>query len=156
MTQQQSTSTELEATTDIDASPAQVWALVSDLPRMAEWSPQVVRTFVPGGVRLGATMINLNHRGLLVWPTRAKVVRFDPQREIAFRVAENRTIWSYRLVPHEGGTRLVHRRETPDGISKLSIGLTTRVLGGVPQFTEELRTGMARTLAAIKKEAERA
>ncbi|HEY1134959.1 MAG TPA: SRPBCC family protein [Nocardioides sp.] len=148
------TSTELEATTDIAASPAQVWALVSDLPRQAEFSDQVVRTIVPGGVRLGATMININRQGWKFWPTTAKVVRFDPQREIAFRVRENRTVWSYRLVPTQEGTTLVHRRETPDGVSGLSLNLTKYVLGGVPGFTRELREGMATTLGRIKSAAE--
>lgn len=148
------TSTELEATIDIDASPAQVWALVSDLPRQAEFSDQVVRTFVPGGVRLGATMVNVNRQGWKFWPTTAKVVRFDPQREIAFRVRENRTVWSYRLVPSGSGKTLVHRRETPDGISGLSLNLTKYVLGGVPGFTRALQEGMQQTLTRIKRTAE--
>ncbi|MDT9592955.1 SRPBCC family protein [Nocardioides zeae] len=148
-------SSDLEASVVVDATPATVWALVSDLPRMAEFSDQVVRTFVPGGVRLGASMINVNHQGWKVWPTTAKVVRFDPQHEIAFRVRENRTIWSFRIVPGPDGTRLVHRRETPDGISNLSRTLTRTVLGGVPKFTEELRTGMQATLGRIKATAER-
>lgn len=146
---------QLEATIDVDATPAEVWAVVSDLPRMSELSHQVVKTIVPGGVRLGARMINLNRQGWKFWPTNARVVRYDPQREIAFRVTENRTIWSYRLVPSEGGTTVVHRREVPDGVSKLSTTLTNAVLGGVPKFTDELQQGMQRTLGKIKAAAER-
>ncbi len=40
---------ELEASIEVSTSPAQTWALVSDLRRMREWSPQVLRTFIPGG-----------------------------------------------------------------------------------------------------------
>ncbi|MCM3516439.1 MULTISPECIES: SRPBCC family protein [Nocardioides] len=148
---------ELEASIEVSTSPAQTWALVSDLRRMREWSPQVLRTFIPGGpVRLGSRMINVNHRGALVWPTTAKVVRFEPHTSVAFRVAENRTIWSFTLEPTDGGgTRIVQRREVPDGISTLSNTLVGVAMGGVPTFVGELRQGMRQTLERIKAELER-
>ncbi|MGZ4445643.1 MAG: SRPBCC family protein [Nocardioides sp.] len=146
----------LEETIEVAATPAQVWALVSDLPRMATWSPQVARTFVRGGgpVGLGTRTLNVNRRGLLVWPTRAKVVRFEPHTEIALRIKDNFTIWSFTLEPTETGTRIVQRREAPDGISSVSLRLTDSVLGGQRGFTEELRAGMRQTLARIKAEVE--
>jgi uncharacterized protein YndB with AHSA1/START domain len=147
---------ELHASIDIDASPAQVWALVTDVPRMASWSPQVVRSTVKGGVvRQGATFTNLNRQGLLLWPTAAKVVRFEPHRDFAFRVRENSTVWSFQLVESAaGGTTLTQRREVPDGVSRLSVVLTRVALGGVESFTRRLRRGMDETLARIKTEAE--
>ena len=149
---------ELQASIDIDAPPAQVWALVTDVPRMASWSPQVVRSKVKGGVvEQGATFSNLNRQGPLFWPTAAKVVRFEPHRDFAFKVRENGTIWSFELAENAaGGTTLTQRREVPNGISKLSIGLTKVVLGGVESFTERLQQGMQETLAKIKSEAEAA
>jgi len=145
----------IEATVEIDAPPAKVWELVSDLRNMARWSPQVVRTFVKAPVTEGSTMFNINRRKLLVWPTQAKVVRFVPEQEIAFRVKENFTVWSYQLEPAGTGTRVTARREAPQGISDLSVGLTKRALGGVDVFTEELQQGMRETLAKIKVDAER-
>lgn len=148
---------ELSASIEIDAAPAQVWALLADLPRMREWSDQVVRTTVLGGeVKVGARMLNLNQQGWMRWPTSATVVRFTPHTDLAFRVTENRAVWSYQLEPIDGGarTRVTHRRETPDGISGLSKGLTKVALGGVPRFTEDLRAGMARTLERVKAAAE--
>ena len=148
---------ELSATIEIDAAPAQVWALIADLPRMREWSDQVKKTVVIGGeVKQGARMLNLNGQGWKRWPTNAKVVRFTPHSDLAFRVAENRTIWSFQLEPLDGGarTRVTHRRETPAGISALSKGLTKVALGGIPQFTEDLRAGMAKTLERVKAAAE--
>jgi uncharacterized protein YndB with AHSA1/START domain len=146
----------LEETVEVDAPPVAVWALVSDLPRMARWSPQVARTIVRGGhVRLGARTININRRGLLVWPTRAKVIRFEPHREIAFRVKDNATIWSFTLEPRaDGGTRLVQRREAPDGITAVSLRLADLFMGGQEAFTAELRAGMRQTLERIRAEAE--
>lgn len=147
---------QLEATIDIDASPAQVWALVTDVKRMTEWSPQVFRCTIKGdGVQLGTRFSNLNRQGLLFWPTRGKVVRFDPHRDFAFRIADNRTVWSYQLEPLPGGgTRVTQRRELPDGISPISLRLTKIALGGVESFTERLHVGMRQTLDRIKAEAE--
>ena len=145
----------LEETIEVAAPPEKVWALVSDLPRMARWSPQVVKTIVRGGpVRLGSRTININRRGPLFWPTQAEVVRFDPHRELAFRIKENYTIWSFTLEPDGTGTRVTQRREAPDGISNVSIRLTRTILGGQETFTGELREGMRQTLERIKAEAE--
>ena len=146
----------IEETVEVAADPARVWSLVSDLPRLAEWSPQVVRSFVrtERPIQLGTRLLNVNRRGLLVWPTQSKVVRFEPHQEIAFRVKDNFTVWSFTLEPTATGTRVVQRREAPEGISAISSRLTRRMLGGVPSFQAELREGMRSTLAAIKATAE--
>jgi uncharacterized protein YndB with AHSA1/START domain len=144
----------LEESIDVAAPPAKVWSLVTDLPRMSQWSPQVVRTFFRGPVQLGARAFNINRRGPLVWPTRTKVVAFEPHREFAFRVKDNHTIWSFTLEPTETGTRVIQRRRAPDGISDISIKLTRIALGGQETFTRELREGMRQTLARVKAESE--
>ena len=147
----------IEASIEIAAPPAAVWELVSDLTNMPRWSPQVRKTFVRGGTtKQGATMLNINRRKLLVWPTQAKVVDFVPEQRIAFRVKENWTVWSFTLTPIAGGgTRVVQRREAPKGISDLSVRLTNVALGGVDDFAVELRRGMDQTLTRIKIDAER-
>ncbi len=58
----------IEANIEIDAPPREVWAVVSDLERMGEWSPQCLRMRVFGPVRLGARAVNLNRQGMRVWP----------------------------------------------------------------------------------------
>jgi uncharacterized protein YndB with AHSA1/START domain len=145
----------LQATIDIAAPPAAVWALVGDLRRMPRWSPQTARSFLRGENGLGARFLNLNRKGLLVWPTRSKVVRYDEGREIAWRVKENFTVWSLRLEPTaEGGTRVVQTREAPDGISDVSVKATNLAFGGVPKFNATLQADMATTLGRIKAAAE--
>lgn len=147
----------LEASIDVDASPEQVWKVVSDLKRMGEWSPQCKRMKVFGGdVRKGTTTLNINRKGLLVWPTTAKVVEFQPNKAIAFRIVENKTIWSYTLTPSATGTTVVERREAPTGTSAVSGFLVKNVLGGIEQFDVELVDGMNKTLQRIKSESERA
>jgi uncharacterized protein YndB with AHSA1/START domain len=146
----------IEASIEIAAPPARVWELVSDLSNMPRWSPQVLKTFVRGGeTRQGAKMVNINHRGLLVWPTQSMVTTFEPEQKIAFRIRDNWTIWSFTLGPTaDGGTRVVQRREAPKGISDISVRLTKAVLGGVDDFTTELLRGMNHTLGRIKADAE--
>lgn len=149
----------LEDSIEIAAPAEKVWSLVTDLPKMAKWSPQVVKSSVKGEVRLGATFSNLNKQGIKRWPTAGKVVRFTPPvggvGEFAFKIRENRTVWSFQLEPTaDGGTRLTERRETPQGVSNVSLVLTKVVLGGQQGFTDELRKGIRQTLERIKAEAE--
>lgn len=145
----------IEQSVDVAAPPEKVWELVSDLPRLAEWSPQVVKSLTRGPLREGSRLLNLNRRGLLVWPTRSKVVRFEPGREIAWRIKENGSTWSFTLEPTPTGTHLVQRREAPEGLSETSISLTDRFLGGQGVFQAELQAGMRQTLARIQHLAER-
>ncbi|TQL66346.1 polyketide cyclase/dehydrase/lipid transport protein [Nocardioides albertanoniae] len=149
------TTTDLEATTTINAAPAQVWAAITDLPRMASWSPQVVKTVVLGQVKEGTRFLNINHQGWKHWPTTAKVVRFTPHSDFAFRVTENTTVWSYQLEDTAEGTVVTHRREAPTGISALSRSLTKVAFGGEETFTDEMRAGMAVTLAKLKSDLEK-
>ena len=146
----------IEATIDIAAPPEVVWALVSDLRNMPRWSPQTARSFLRGGQNgLGARFVNVNRKGLLVWPTQSKVVRYEEGREIAWRVKENYTVWSLRLeATPDGGTRVVQTREAPEGISDVSVRLTNVAFGGVEKFAQTLQQDMLTTLTRIKVAAE--
>ncbi|WP_149359695.1 SRPBCC family protein [Lolliginicoccus suaedae] len=145
----------LEATIDTTARPAKVWSVVSDLPRMNQWSPQTRKTFVLGGeIREGSLAFNINQRGILFWPTRAKVVEFEPNKKIAFRILDNNSVWSYTLEPQGEGTRIVERREAPRGTYKISQFLIKTFLGGNDTFEQELIDGMNQTLERIKAEVE--
>lgn len=142
----------LEASTHIKATPEQVWKVVSDLKRMGEWSPQCRKVVVRGGgpVTLGTKTVNVNKRGLLVWPTTAKVVRFEPNKEIAYKINENNSVWSFTITPTEGGVELTERREAPNGTTKVSSTLINLAFGGEKSFDAELTDGMQQTLGKIK------
>ncbi|MFT4200596.1 SRPBCC family protein [Gordonia sp. (in: high G+C Gram-positive bacteria)] len=146
----------IEASTDISASPEAVWAVVSDLRRMGEWSPQCRKMIVRGNpIGVGTTTININRRGALVWPTRAKVVRYEPNKAIAWRVAENHTVWTYEIEPKGKGVVLTERREAPGGkTTAVSSTLVNALMGGREGFENELRVGMAESLGKIKRAAE--
>src|SRR5882672_3927727 len=106
----------LQAQIDIDAPVAKVWALVSDLSRMPQWSPQCRMMKPLGPVRQGTRTINLNRRNRTFWPTTSTVTEVIPGEKIAFRVNQNGTIWSYELVPTEVGTRVVETRHAENGV----------------------------------------
>lgn len=143
---------------DIAAAPDQVWPLVADVTRMADWSPQVTSTRLadpaaPAGV--GTRFTNRNAHGELTWTTHAEITRYDAGRALAFRVDENYVTWSFELEPTDtGGTRLHQRRDAPEGISELSRELTEAFMGGQEAFTVSQRAGMRTTLEGIRSEAE--
>lgn len=146
----------IEQSITIDAAPEQVWSVVSDLARMGEWSPQCKKMFVFGGpVKRGTRTVNINRRGPLVWPTSSKVVAFEPNREIAWKIAENGTVWGFELTPTGDGTTLVQTRKAPGGeTSALSGFLVDKVFGGNSGFEAELEVGMRETLGKIKRTVE--
>lgn len=145
----------LEAAIEMAATPEEIWPLVSDLRRMATWSPQVVKSIQRGDGGVGTTTLNINRSGWKVWPTRSKVIGFDAPRTFAFRVKDNLTVWSYTLEPlAAGGTRVVVRREAPDGLAPISAKLQNLAMGGLDHFDEELLAGMRTSLERIKAEVE--
>ncbi|MCX8564377.1 SRPBCC family protein [Mycolicibacterium mucogenicum] len=147
----------LEESIDIAAAPEAVWTMVSDVRRMAEWSPQVESTRLRNGadqVVQGVEFTNLNNNGTFQWKTHGTVVRLDRGREIAFRIQENWAIWSLRVEPTPGGTKLTQRRESPDGSPDGTVKVIDTHLGGQDVFTESMRDGMRQTLQAIKAAAE--
>lgn len=146
----------LEESIEINTSADKVWAVISDLKRMGEWSPQCKKMIVRGEpIGVGTRTININRRGPLVWPTTAKIVRFVPDQELAFKIAENRTVWSYTIEPSADGVTVTERREAANGTTtKVSAFLVDKVFGGNDTFEVELKQGMAATLSKIKRAAE--
>src|SRR3984885_15861568 len=99
----------------IGAAPDRLYALVADLPRMGDWSPECRQVeWLDGSTRPteGATFVGHNRGGpggLMKWSRRGRVLTADPGREFAFVTEEGgreTTEWRYRLEAVEGGTRV--------------------------------------------------
>ena len=144
----------LQAQVDINAPVATVWALISDLNRMPQWSPQCRLMKALGPVRPGTRTLNLNRRNRMFWPTTSTVTEVVPEKKLAFRVNTNGTIWSYELEPTAAGTRVVESRHAENGVKPLSNLGVNALFGGVPSFERELIEGMNSSLARIKAAAE--
>ncbi|MEE6164676.1 MULTISPECIES: SRPBCC family protein [unclassified Mycolicibacterium] len=145
----------LQAQIDIDAPVDTVWALISDLSRMPQWSPQCRVMKLRGPLRPGARTLNLNKRKFTYWPTTSTITEVIPQQKLAFKVDINNTIWSYELQPTESGTRVIESRHAENGVKPISNALIDAFMGGVPNFEDELVEGMNASLARIKAAAER-
>ena len=144
----------LQAQIDINAPVSKVWALVSDLSRMPQWSPQCRLMKAFGPLRQGTRTFNLNRRNFMVWPTTCTVTEVIPEKKVAFRVNANNTIWSYELEPTDVGTRVVETRHAENGVKPISNMTVNALMGGVPNFERELVEGMNTSLAHIKAAAE--
>jgi uncharacterized protein YndB with AHSA1/START domain len=79
--------TTLEISRDIAAAPEEVYAAISDVTRMGEWSEECHRCMWHDGYDgpvVGATFDGHNRHGEHEWTTQAKVIQADPGRAFAF------------------------------------------------------------------------
>src|SRR3954465_14326918 len=93
------------STIHVDAPPEAAYALVSDVTRIGELSPECVGAeWLDGatGPAEGARFKGHNRRGWWKWSMKVPVLAADPPREFAFRT--NETVWRYRFEPAAGGT----------------------------------------------------
>ena len=142
------------------ASPDRVWALVSDVTRVGDFSPETFEAqWLDGatGPAPGARFrghVKRNGRGPVYW-TVCTVTACEPGREFAFTVGGPRgTIvnsWRYLLEPSAGGTDVTESFELPATV-------LTRLYWAVAGFARGRtnRNGMRVTLERIKAVAEAA
>jgi polyketide cyclase/dehydrase/lipid transport protein len=145
----------------IDAPPEAVYALVADITRTPEFSPEIVScTWLDGatGPAAGARFeaVNKVSRGP-AWKNRPVVIAAQPGREFAFSRTEKLSgtlVWRYRLEPDGTGTRLTESYDVTRPISRLGWFIIDRLFG-CHDRRAELRAGMNQTLRRIRETAER-
>jgi hypothetical protein len=96
----------------INATPSEVFALVTDLPGMGAFSPENTGGKWVGRhqtAALGAKFRGTNAQGEKSWSTMAKVTVFEPGVRFAFKVTGVGfavATWSYELESVDGGTKV--------------------------------------------------
>jgi uncharacterized protein YndB with AHSA1/START domain len=149
---------ELRAEAEVAAPPAAVWSLLTNLSRMPEWSPELVRMvpLKPGGLRVGQWYLGINRRKAAIWPTRNVVALLDPGRALAWDTTSSGARWIWELEPTGDGTatRVVHRRPVPRRLTRSSRIFAPLALGGSAGHADELEAGMAQTVARLRATAE--
>ena len=152
MTKQVSVSREIAAPADT------VWAMVSDVTRMGEWSPENVGgTWLDGatGPRPGARFRGTNQHGKRKWTSVATVVDSEPGRRFSFRVTAGGGIkvaeWGYSFEPTATGCRVTETwKDERSRFFKPISGMAT----GVSDRAAYNRAGMEQTLERLAAVAE--
>jgi uncharacterized protein YndB with AHSA1/START domain len=106
-----------EVSITIEAPPDRVYALVSDVTRMGEWSPECRRCEwldSADGPAVGASFRGHNRTGPYKWSTTATVTAATPGRAFAFTVTaggRETTRWRYDFAPNGSGTTVTESYE---------------------------------------------
>jgi len=145
-------------TVEIDAPPEHVFALVSDLPRMGELSPENTGGSWLGGATSPAPGVRFrgsNRHGWRRWRTAVRVLTCEPPRRFAFDVSSLGLAvsrWTYDVAARAGGSTVTETWEDRRGRAMDVIGLLASGVTDRPTFTAQ---SIEQTLAALKARAER-
>lgn len=128
----------MQISRDIAASPEAVYAAISDVTRMGEWSEEChTCEWHEGfdGPMVGATFDGHNRHGDNEWTSQGKVVVADPGRAFAFECSMfdfHYSNWGYDIEPTEDGCRVTEwvedlRPESVIEVSQQISGVVDRV-----------------------------
>ena len=140
----------------IPATPDALYAVVSDVTRTPELSPEIVACeWVDGaspvvGARFRA--VNKVRRGPK-WTNTPEVVAAERGREFAFarrEKAAGELVWRYRFEPVDGGTLVTESYEVTRPVPRLMM-LVMRVVFGERDRRATMRAGMEQTLARLEE-----
>lgn len=127
----------VEVETHINAPVGVVWGLVTDINVPARFQDEFLGAEWEGEERgLGATFRGANQRRGTEWETTSWVTAYEPQQEFGWSVSDPDNpgaVWTYRLEPADGGTRLVFRRRLGPGPSGI-----THAIEQYPDREEEI------------------
>jgi hypothetical protein len=153
-----------EASTHIGVSPEELYALVSDVTRMGDWSPECVSASWANGATgpvVGAQFHGTNRRSDNEWTTPNTILVADEGREFSWVVGTpdfQVTRWRFVFAPDEAGTTVTESFELGDE----EVGFTSAVLAApeseraalVEARRCQLIEDMQQTLARLKEYAE--
>jgi uncharacterized protein YndB with AHSA1/START domain len=148
---------EVKVTEAVNAPAERVWAMVSDVTRMGEWSPENESArWLRGatGPKQGATFQGTNRNGSKKWKTMGRVVDAEPGRLFSFRVTAagfKVSEWRFEFEPTESGCRVTEVWIDRRGRIATALG---KPVSGVADRLSHNRAGMEETLRRLKSSAE--
>ena len=148
----------ISVTREINAPVEKVWAMVTDLPRMGEWSPENQGgEWVKGstGPAVGASFKGRNKNGKRSWSTIAIVNAFDAPKKFSFGLTllgKNWGDWVYEIESTETGCRVTHSWIDYRNSTAVFLG---KVVSGVADRATHNKANMEITLDNLKKAAEK-
>lgn len=154
-----STAAPVSVTRDIAAPAEKVFQMVTDLPRMGEWSPENKGgQWAKGadGPAVGVVFKGRNSNGKRSWSTSVKVNAYEAPRTFSFGLmvfGTNWCDWVYEVEPTATGCRVTH--SWVDHRSKVSVTLGKWV-SGVADRASHNRANMEATLDKLASAAESA
>ena len=139
----------IEISRDIAASPEAVYAAISDVTRMGEWSEECHACEWHEGVdgpAVGATFDGHNRNGEHEWTTQGEVTVADPSRAFAFQCSMMEfpyATWGYQIEPTDTGSRVTEWSEDfrPESAMEFS-----KELSGIDDRAERNRQTISVTL----------
>jgi hypothetical protein len=138
--------------------PEAVYALVSDVTRIGEWSPVCKACWwddPAAGAVVGAWFTGRNVLPERTWETRSQVVAAEPGREFSWEVNDGWVRWGFTIEPDGAGSRLTqHWRFLPKGLDGFRERFGADADAQIAQRSALALSGIPATLAAIKATAE--
>lgn len=139
----------IEISRDIAASPEAVYAAISDVTRMGEWSQEChTCEWHDGfdGPAVGATFNGHNRNGDHEWTSQGKVIEAEPGRAFAFECSMydfHFSTWGYRIEPTDTGCRVTEWTVDlrPESVLEMS-----RAMSGIDDRDARNRQTMSGTL----------
>jgi hypothetical protein len=148
---------QVEGTETIAAPCDHIYALITDLPRMGEWSPENTGgKWLRGasGAAVGAKFKGENRHGSNSWSTTVTITEAEPGKTFAFAVSAGLMSvaeWRYDLVSNGDSTTVT---ETWRDRRNLVIKRLGGVVTGIPDRAAFNKVSIDTTLAALKLAAE--
>jgi uncharacterized protein YndB with AHSA1/START domain len=142
----------IEISRGIAAMPEDVYAAISDVTRMGEWSEECFACEWHEGFDspvVGATFDGHNRNGDKTWTTQGKVIEADPGRAFAFECSMmdfHYSTWGYRIEPTGDGCTVTEWNEDlrPESAMEFS-----KQVSGINDRTERNRQTMSQTLERL-------
>lgn len=147
-------SPDVQVSREVAAPPSAVFAALTDVTRMGEWSPETVRAEWNDGAThatVGASFTGHNRNGDKEWVTEATVVELVPDERFFFDCSVRGFVfskWGYTIEPTDGGCIVTEWSQDLRPASALE---HSAKVSGVADRLAHNRIGMEATLERLAR-----